>query len=664
MMNWDNKPISEILSDMGNTPAAHKAILSALLENEGRVCIHPDHMQPVFRCGPYSGVAWPYFEHGHEELILNDMLLTETRYVENWLTEGQFQRIVDIGENRLHASIIPYGFGVRRDKAVIPIHAAVYIMGINREIREINFDGSPGKEFFPGFFSLDKNGIPILATNLLALWNYAGSVQNRNSAIKRFYPYSVMHAYTLFGNKVTKYEILFSLPDIRSHEKTNRFGLSCLIHPEWPEYGKMKYEVWNFLNAGGDILRARNRLQACKIRPYLIPLIGTRTHDYMSEKLVSPPKRSREIIHRIDNGLPFIQELGRILDIPTSILNLTHPNETINLARMNWLGHSLKGRETRKLICAVHGLLSHKRDKSNRIHLADTYASSILAFFQNRISMKHPLVIDLLSDIPRASMIDGGEAIHWNDASRFITRALLVAARISTERRMKNEDCNLIAARLFRGRRKVTFSALSEMSKRWHSNDVQEWIRQKIRLITQRHQTPPPLEWRESEFAEGNAKWLTDAHALLDEGEAMSHCVGGYYPYVKSGKKVLISLKDREGNRATASFHPVKEGHPWNLEEIKGIKNSLPSPLCQEMAEKIAQQLARPAKDFMRRFPKLWETMDEDVQDYEEVVCFMHQRKGDPEAAHLFLLQFILNRRIRGMTTKELAEWSGLHDFL
>jgi hypothetical protein len=65
---------------------------------------------------------------------------------------------------------------------------------------------------------------------------------------------------------------------------------------------------------------------------------------------------------------------------------------------------------------------------------------------------------------------------------------------------------------------------------------------------------------------------LVTKSQLEDEGESMSHCVGGYWPSVRDGSTIILSARDPEGiPRVTAEI--TSEGH---VIQVVGVENSTP----------------------------------------------------------------------------------------
>ena len=71
------------------------------------------------------------------------------------------------------------------------------------------------------------------------------------------------------------------------------------------------------------------------------------------------------------------------------------------------------------------------------------------------------------------------------------------------------------------------------------------------------------------EFATVTA--ITDIPHLLEEGEAMSHCVGTYYDEFDS---LILSAKDEEGHRLATIEWCVSEGR---VVQCRGAHNSKPA---------------------------------------------------------------------------------------
>ena len=82
------------------------------------------------------------------------------------------------------------------------------------------------------------------------------------------------------------------------------------------------------------------------------------------------------------------------------------------------------------------------------------------------------------------------------------------------------------------------------------------------------------LEWGLYRF-----EALTNAAQLLEEGEAMQHCVGTYPEFCRSGLRRIYSVRERKSGRRVATFSveyaDCGDGTlEWEYDQISGVKNA------------------------------------------------------------------------------------------
>ena len=73
---------------------------------------------------------------------------------------------------------------------------------------------------------------------------------------------------------------------------------------------------------------------------------------------------------------------------------------------------------------------------------------------------------------------------------------------------------------------------------------------------------------------------LTTEAQLIDEGEAMQHCVGSYAIYCRAGAKRIYSVRERSNGRRVATLCvdcvPTTDGAlVWAFEQMSGVKNAV-----------------------------------------------------------------------------------------
>lgn len=86
---------------------------------------------------------------------------------------------------------------------------------------------------------------------------------------------------------------------------------------------------------------------------------------------------------------------------------------------------------------------------------------------------------------------------------------------------------------------------------------------------------------------------LKTQKALTDEGNAMSHCVGGYCEYVQSGEKKILSLRDKKRMIPHATIELQREAQDrWHQGIVNAGTDPHPAAVPVERYQTIVNQLA------------------------------------------------------------------------
>lgn len=62
---------------------------------------------------------------------------------------------------------------------------------------------------------------------------------------------------------------------------------------------------------------------------------------------------------------------------------------------------------------------------------------------------------------------------------------------------------------------------------------------------------------------------LTSSKELLEEGQALQHCVGGYGPYCAAGYSSIFSLRYNNARQVTIEINPRNK----NIVQARGVSN-------------------------------------------------------------------------------------------
>lgn len=99
---------------------------------------------------------------------------------------------------------------------------------------------------------------------------------------------------------------------------------------------------------------------------------------------------------------------------------------------------------------------------------------------------------------------------------------------------------------------------------------------------------PPP--WLHSRYKKSVTPLITPA-ALVQEGQELEHCVGGYVQAVQKGQSVILALRVGD-QRSTAEVSPDAR----QVYQHRGPRNAEPAPVLQRLLKKVlarAQSTAR-----------------------------------------------------------------------
>lgn len=157
-------------------------------------------------------------------------------------------------------------------------------------------------------------------------------------------------------------------------------------------------------------------------------------------------------------------------------------------------------------------------------------------------------------------------------------------------------------------------ASFDEAARRWH--------RRAATVAALRHEekaeTPgwPPLcpDWRSPDGAYSLVA-LSTAQDLVAEGNALDHCVGGYYSHCRTGETQILSLRTGEHHCATLELlvQPVEDGViSLQVGQFKGRRNVRPEPSHREAVRAFLEDLragrhpvfAREIREYRRKMAR------------------------------------------------------------
>ena len=132
-------------------------------------------------------------------------------------------------------------------------------------------------------------------------------------------------------------------------------------------------------------------------------------------------------------------------------------------------------------------------------------------------------------------------------------------------------------------------SSLLEASQRWHAQPLQP-----VQVVDDLPDELPPL-FGSFEDGEGRAVELTSRQSLRDEGEAMHHCVGGYWDDCVLESIRIAHLQLPDGRTATAQYDCDGAAARVELVELRGPRNAECADDMWRFAQRIGAMLNSPA---------------------------------------------------------------------
>lgn len=119
---------------------------------------------------------------------------------------------------------------------------------------------------------------------------------------------------------------------------------------------------------------------------------------------------------------------------------------------------------------------------------------------------------------------------------------------------------------------------------------------------------------------------LRTRQSLVDEGESLSHCVGGYWPRVRDGQTVIWSYRDANGvPQLTLEVDP----HDLSVRQIHGVDDLIPTPDGMEKDPPLFHAALRLCWTWLQVREG---GLDREPEDRDEVRDFGLPRPSSPDA--------------------------------
>jgi hypothetical protein len=145
----------------------------------------------------------------------------------------------------------------------------------------------------------------------------------------------------------------------------------------------------------------------------------------------------------------------------------------------------------------------------------------------------------------------------------------------------------------------------------WLIRKAKEWDAAEV-LLFQAQFKHWPVPFRALQVGTLELRAISNAHDLLGEGNAMSHCVGSYVEKCSRGESLVFSVFQAEKHIATAEYCSGEEG--WRLNSALGPRNSALSPKIQSILRHAALKIdpSNPGTDLSNQPGENYESNNND----------------------------------------------------
>lgn len=90
---------------------------------------------------------------------------------------------------------------------------------------------------------------------------------------------------------------------------------------------------------------------------------------------------------------------------------------------------------------------------------------------------------------------------------------------------------------------------------------------------------------------------LTRGRELLDEGQRLRHCVGGYIPRCLRGEYRVFTVEDAESGAPRVTIGLLRGNDGWLLDQVRGKRNREPDDEMKSLAREVWQRYCRAEQD-------------------------------------------------------------------
>ncbi|MFO1517576.1 MAG: HIRAN domain-containing protein [Lysobacterales bacterium] len=178
---------------------------------------------------------------------------------------------------------------------------------------------------------------------------------------------------------------------------------------------------------------------------------------------------------------------------------------------------------------------------------------------------------------------------HFGNTRDFLTSALEQAALPESLAGLSRDRLGLAwAAR--RG-----LESLLRASRRWHERPLEE-LPASPSVVASVERLDPAIAG--VDLADGNFTELLTPRALIDEGESMHHCVGGYWDQCLTQGTRIVHLERPDGERATAQYELAfaLDNPFFDLSHVLGPRNAASTAATEQFAEALTEAMNAPER--------------------------------------------------------------------
>jgi len=377
--------------------------------------------------------------------------------------------------------------------------------------------------------------------------------------------------------------------------------------------------VYNFF-ASGPAFRRTYRMQAALQLPWLVPMLtGLQLDDWpldtgpASAWPGSWTEIRSQIIDVIDAGKPLFDFVARLFGVPRNVIGWSRHRVLPDLTRIN---HRNIDTLLRLLSAIPESLRPINNDEwrkfDQRLNLyfrIIANAHQIPAFLlpldwsmdgNNRGRTIERILMNWLAEDATYATMGGTEnrGVSWSDleeAMDFITAcAEAVRTRLELRYSKRRSAQRHHEAAMLDWLRTISLVDIVCMSRIWHRRtvlDAPEPLPQTTEPV-EKHDLPWPVLLPEAlTIGSRIIVQLIDRQSLIDEGDALCHCIGAYDGRCRTGGSTIFSIQSLGGDHLSTLELDLMDSGFLTTRGHKAYRNGIPTDDCQWAVMQLVEYL-------------------------------------------------------------------------